>query len=99
MTKETISGINSVEIDGLLDKVALATEHSDRLVAVEAAHTAILNQYPVSILVTPHWHVGLSSRLSSYEPYGADYYIIHPDLFVTTPDPTPAPTLAPTTKP
>jgi len=36
----------------------------------------------VSNLVTPYWHVGLSQRMSTYQPWGSDYYVIRPDLFV-----------------
>merc|ERR1712085_28435 len=46
----------------------------------EAAHNAILEEVPVSIVVTPSWHVGFSSLLSSYEPWGSDYYVIRADF-------------------
>jgi len=34
----------------------------------------------VSYLLTPAWHVGLSSRLVGYEAWGSDYYIIRADF-------------------
>jgi len=39
---------------------------------------------PVSNLVTPYWHVGLSDRMKcmGYEPWGADYYVIRSDEFL-----------------
>jgi peptide/nickel transport system substrate-binding protein len=96
MPGETISGLDSETVDGLLDELALASETSDRYAAAAAAHQAILDEVPVSNLVTPEWHVGLSSRMAAYEPYGSDYYIIHENLFVA---PTPAPTAALTPSP
>jgi len=44
--------------------------------ASAAAHRAIHEQVPVSIVMTPAWHVGLGSRLASYDPWGSDYYVI-----------------------
>jgi len=76
------AGLNSSSVDSLLDALALA-EAGQRVSAAAAAHTAILQEVPVSNLVTPEWHVGLSSRLSGYEPWCSDYYVIRPDLFVT----------------
>jgi len=95
MTGKTISGLQSETVDKLLDDLALASDVSARYAAAAAAHEAILNEVPVSNLVTPEWHVGLSERLSAYEPYGSDYYIVHENLFVRTPAPTPAPTPGP----
>lgn len=34
----------------------------------------------MSNLVTPEWHVGLSDRLKTYEPWGSDYYVIRADF-------------------
>ena len=62
------------------------SEHSARVAATTAIHDEILAEVPVSNLVTPEWHVGRSARMDSYQPYGADYYIIHPALFVTEPE-------------
>jgi len=78
-----LAGLNSSSIDGLLDALALAETGLPRRSAAAEAHTAILQEVPVSNLVTPEWHVGLSSRLSAYEPWGSDYYVVRPDLFVT----------------
>jgi len=78
------AGINSSAVDGLLDALAHVEKHTDRVSATVAAQTGILQEVPVSNLVTPSWHVGLSSRLSSYQPWGSDYYVIRADLFVQT---------------
>lgn len=36
----------------------------------------------MSNLVTPFWHVSISDRMANYEPWGSDYYVIRPDLFI-----------------
>lgn len=73
------AGLRSSAVDEKLDDLALAA-HETRESASDAAHTAILAEVPVSNLCTPEWHVGLSSRLSTYKPWGSDYYIIRSDL-------------------
>ena len=80
-----LAGLNSSTVDSLLDDLDGLGDHDARVAATTAAHDAILAEVPVSNLMTPAWHVGLSSRMESYEPYGSDYYVIHPDLFVTNP--------------
>jgi peptide/nickel transport system substrate-binding protein len=91
------AGLSSSAVDSLLDALGTTEDHDARVSATAAAHSAILDEVPVSNLVTPSWHVGLSARLSNYEPWGSDYYVIRGDLFVTPPAPTPAP--APTAEP
>ena len=56
------------------------TSHSARITACNAAHNGILSQVPVSNLVTPAWHVGLSTRMAEYKPWGSDYYVIRADF-------------------
>jgi len=76
------AGLNSSAIDGLLDDLAHTDTAMARVTATTAAHEAILAEVPVSNIVTPSWHVGLSSRLSDYEPWGADYYIVRADFAI-----------------
>ena len=45
----------------------------------------MLTLFALSHLVTPEWHVGLSERMEDYQPWGSDYYVIRPDLFVSQP--------------
>ena len=56
-----------------------------RHAATAEAHAAILAEQPVSHLVTPSWHYSLSDRMvtEGYTAYGADYYIIHAEMFLT----------------
>ena len=97
------AGFSSTNVDSLLDVLSNAEEHTARVAATAEVHAAILAEVPVSNLVTPSWHVGLSDRVAHYKPYGSDYYVIRADLFVTAPSlptkPTPTTTIAPNAAP
>jgi len=75
--------LSSDSVDALLDSLSVAEEHQERVSLTAEAQDAILDAVPVSNLVTPVWHVGLSDRMADYEPWGSDYYVIRPDLFLT----------------
>lgn len=75
-----ISGIASAEVDKLLDQLGRAEGLPQRVAAAQSVQHAILEEMPVSYLLTPAWHVGLSSRLVGYEAWGSDYYIIRADF-------------------
>jgi len=77
------AGLNSPEVDNLIDALSLADTQTDRVMATTSAHRAIREQVPVSILITPDWHVGVSSRQADYSPWGSDYYIIRADFGLT----------------
>ena len=85
-------GWSSAAVDAKLDALNVAEGHSARVAATTEAHAAILAEQPVSHLVTPYWHYSLSDRMvtEGYTAYGADYYIIHAEMFLTT-----VPVLAP----
>ena len=76
------ANFQSSQVDALLDKLSVAEEHKARVAATVAAQRAILAEVPVSNLLTPFWHVSVSDRVADYQPYGSDYYVIRPDLFV-----------------
>jgi peptide/nickel transport system substrate-binding protein len=77
------AGLASSVVDGLIDELSNAETATSRVSAAAAAHTGIREQAPVSMLMTPSWHVGLGSRLTSYQPWGSDYYVIHADFGLT----------------
>ena len=79
------AGLDSPSIDAMLDELSLTEDHEERVDATASAQEAILEQVPVSNLVTPFWHVGLSARMADYDPWGSDYYVIRPDLFLAKP--------------
>lgn len=74
------ANVKSATIDSHLDALSLAESHSDRILLSQAVQEAVLQEVPVSNLVTPFWHVGLSERMKEYKPWGSDYYVIRADL-------------------
>ena len=88
------AGLNSATVDGLLDTLADADVHAARVTATADAHAAILAEQAVSNLVTPEWHVSLSDCMVDYVPWGSDYYVIRPDLFVPAATPCTRPQLS-----
>ena len=88
------AGLNSATVDGLLDTLADADVHAARVTATADAHAAILAEQAVSNLVTPEWHVSLSDCVVDYVPWGSDYYVIRPDLFVPAATPCTRPQLS-----
>ena len=79
------AGLDDATVDSEIEDLELLSDHAARVTATAEAQTAIQGQFAVSNLVTPAWHVGLSTRMADYEPYGSDYYIINDQLFVTDP--------------
>jgi len=77
------ANFSNEDVDTALDALSLAEDHPERIEKSAIAHHLILDQVPVSNLVTPLWHVGLSDRMAEYEPYGSDFYVIRADLFTT----------------
>ena len=73
--QKNFANVNDVAIDTALDAITTATGDA-RTAAVNAAHDAILESYAVTFLSVPVWHVGLHSRMATYEPWGSDYYAI-----------------------
>lgn len=71
------AGLASTAVDQKIDALSLAPAGATRVAAALDVHNAILEQVPVSMLMTPAWHIGLRSRMSEYTPWGADYYIVH----------------------
>jgi peptide/nickel transport system substrate-binding protein len=71
------AGLNSTSVDNLIDTLSNAASGTGRVTASNNAEKAILDLVPVSMLVSPAWHVSYSDRLPEYQPYGADYYIIN----------------------
>jgi peptide/nickel transport system substrate-binding protein len=74
------ANFSSDPVDFFLDNLSKAEGEVPRVEMTVAAQRAILDEVPVSNLVTPMWHVSLSDAVGEYKPYGADYYIIRADL-------------------
>lgn len=73
--QKNFANVDDDAIDAALDTITTATVDA-RTAAVNAAHDAILESYAVTFLSVPVWHVGLHSRMATYEPWGSDYYAI-----------------------
>jgi peptide/nickel transport system substrate-binding protein len=76
------ANFQSDTVDFLIDQLSVSEQYAVRVNATAVAHQAILDEVPVSNLVTPFWHVGLSDRMVEYEPWGSDYYVIRADLLL-----------------
>ena len=81
------AGLESAAVDAALEEMGTSAiflpsddAHGHRVEKALAAHNAILDEVPVSNLMTPAWHVGLSARMADYEPWSSDYYVIREDL-------------------
>jgi len=91
MASNNFAAVNKADIDTKLDALATAGHANNaRINAVSAAHSSILDEVAVSNLVTPQWHIGLSTRLHCYDPWGSDYYVIRADFQDCPPPGTPA---------
>ena len=77
------SGWSNAVYDALIAELRAAGDPKARIELALKAQEMIAAEAPVSFLVTPEWHVGLSPKLAGYEPWGSDYYVIRPDLVAT----------------
>lgn len=72
----------SPALDQVLDRFTTASSAADRAAIAAEAEQIVFANAPVAYLLTPVWHVALSRRLATYEPWGSDYYVLRPDLEV-----------------
>lgn len=74
------TGWSNPDYDALIARLRAEGDPAARVDLALRAQEMIAAAAPVSFLVTPEWHVGLSPALAGYEPWGSDYYVIRPDL-------------------
>jgi peptide/nickel transport system substrate-binding protein len=74
------SRFSSSALDAILDELSQTSSLETRSELALKAQEVLFRDAPAIFLVSPEWHVGLSSKLSTYTPWGSDYYIIRPDL-------------------
>lgn len=74
------SGWSNREFDALIANLRAEGNPQARIDLARRAQEMIAAGAPVSFLVTPEWHVGLSPKLDGYALWGSDYYVIRPDL-------------------
>ena len=70
---------SSTAIDNALAALRNA-EGTARATASAAAHNLILNEAPATFLTSPTWHVGVRGRVSTYTPWGSDYYVVKANM-------------------
>lgn len=79
------SGWSDQQYDEVIAALRTATEPQERIDLARKAQELIADGAPVSFLLTPEWHVGLTGRLEDYQPWGSDYYVIRPDFGLRQP--------------
>ena len=72
---QNFAQLSSSEIDQALAVLGPA-QGDARTTAATEAHRTILDEVPATFLTTATWHVGLSSRVKTYQPWGSDYHVI-----------------------
>ncbi|BCP53868.1 peptide-binding protein [Kaistia sp. 32K] len=74
------SGYADPAFDAILDGFANETDPAKRAAIAAAAQAKLFEDAPVTFLVSPVWHVGLSKALAGYEPWGSDYHVLRADI-------------------
>lgn len=75
-----LTGYSSKSTDALLDQLDAMTPGAARdAKAVQIQHQ-LHEDEALFYLVDPQWYVALSQRVSAYQPYGGDYYIVDADF-------------------
>jgi peptide/nickel transport system substrate-binding protein len=75
-----VTGYASPGFDAILDGFADESDPAKRAEIAARAQQKLFEDAPVSFLLSPVWHVGLSKRLSGYEPWGSDYHVLRADI-------------------
>jgi len=73
-------GYRSDAMEAVIAELGRTIEPAERTKLIAEAHRILFADAPVSFLITPEWHIGLSRRMTHYEPFPTDYYIVRPDL-------------------
>ena len=76
---QNFASYNSATIDTALDTLKSA-EGAARVAAASNVHALLLDEVPATFLTSPTWHVGVRGRLTNYEPWGSDYYVIKDNM-------------------
>ncbi len=76
------AGWSNPTFDTVMTRLGEAADGKARAELAREAQAIVAEEAPVAFLATPEWHVGVSKRLASYEPWGSDYYVIRDDLRV-----------------
>jgi peptide/nickel transport system substrate-binding protein len=74
------AGWSEPAFDAILARLAAEGDPARRIELAREAQGVVAEGAPVAFLLTPEWHVGLSPRLATYQPWGSDYYVIRDDF-------------------
>jgi peptide/nickel transport system substrate-binding protein len=77
-----VMGYANARMDGVIDRLRATVDPTARNELVREATRLVLADAPMIFLMTPVWQIGLSERVSGYEPYPSDYYIVRSDLLL-----------------
>ena len=77
---KNFASYSSSVTDDLLDRLGNEDDESARVDISKEIQQVISQDLPVLYLVDPQWHIALSERLSDYQPYNGDYYIVNSQL-------------------
>lgn len=71
---------DSAAFDAIIAGFSTSGDAEHRAEIALDAQKTLFEDVPITFLVSPSWHVGLSKRLADYEPWGSDYHVIRPDM-------------------
>lgn len=74
------SHYKSPEFDAIIAGFSVSGTLEERAEIALDAQARLFADVPVTFLVSPDWHVGVSKRLAGYEPWGSDYHVIRPEM-------------------
>lgn len=74
------TGYSSLDFDQILDGFANESDPAKRAEIAARAQEKLFEDAPVSFLLSPVWHVGLSKALAGYEPWGSDYHVLRAEI-------------------
>ncbi len=74
------TGWSDSAFEAILAELSAEGDPVRRADLARAAQAVVAEGAPVAFLLTPEWHVGLSERMATYQPWGSDYYVIRDDF-------------------
>lgn len=74
------TGWSDPAFEAILAELSAEGDPVRRADLARAAQAVVAEGAPVAFLLTPEWHVGLSERMATYQPWGSDYYVIRDDF-------------------
>lgn len=77
---KNFSKYKSDEMDKILDELGKEEDNAKRVELAKKAQELVAKDLPVLYLIDPQWNIAVSDRLSDYQPYNGDYYIVNDQL-------------------